>query len=149
VKQVKHVAYPTREAAGVVWTYMGPPYRMPEFEAPAFAPTPDSKVAIVKVIVPCNWAQILEGAIDSAHSSSLHSTDIPPGSNDQTTAAGGVWARPTSDKSPRIHVQRTSYGFRYAAIRRPINDPATKDYVRITTFVAPNAVLIPPNNLYS
>ena len=147
--KARHVAYPTREAGGLVWVYMGPPETMPEFEAPAFAPTPDSKVAIVKVIVHCNWAQILEGAIDSAHSSSLHSTDIPAGSGDQTTAAGGVWSRPTADKSPRIQVQRTNYGFRYAAIRRPINDAATKDYIRITTFVAPNTVLIPPNNLYS
>ena len=147
--KVKHISYPTREAGGFVWTYMGPADEMPEFEAPAFAPTPDSKVAIVKIIVNCNWAQILEGAIDSAHSSSLHSTDIPPGRGDQTTLAGGVWSRPTTDKSPRIQVQLTNYGFRYAAIRRPIKDSATKDYIRITTFVAPNTVLIPPNNVYS
>ncbi len=148
-KKVKHLAYPTREAGGFVWVYMGPPDRMPGFEAPAFAPTPDTRVAIVKTIVPCNWAQILEGAIDSAHSSSLHSTDIPAATVMQTTAAGGVWARPTNDKSPRIQVQRTSYGFRYAAIRRPIRDSEINDYVRITAFVAPNTVLIPPNNVYS
>ena len=148
-EKVKHTAYPTHEAAGLVWVYMGPRETMPEFERPGFAPTADTNVAIVKVKVPCNWAQILEGAIDSAHSSSLHSTDIPPGSGTQTTAAGGVWARPTNDKAPRIRVQLTSYGMRYAAIRRPIKDADTKDYVRITTFVAPLTVLIPPNNLYS
>jgi phthalate 4,5-dioxygenase oxygenase subunit len=31
----------------------------------------------VKIAVDCNWAQILEGAIDSAHSSTLHSTNMP------------------------------------------------------------------------
>src|SRR5437016_13910504 len=41
-QQVKHTAYPTREAGGLVWVYMGPRAEMPEFEAPAFAPTPDS-----------------------------------------------------------------------------------------------------------
>src|SRR5256885_6494914 len=128
---------------------MGPPDEMPEFEPPPFAPTEDSNVAIVKIQVPCNGAQILEGAIDSAHSSSLHSTDIPPGRGERTTATGGVWARPTTDKSPRIQVQLTNYGFRYAAIRRPIKNAATNDYIRITTFVAPNTVLIPPNNVYS
>ena len=110
---------------------------------------PDTRVAIVKVQVSCNWAQILEGAIDSAHSSSLHSTDIPPARGEQTVATGGVWARPTADKSPRIQVQRTNYGMRYAAIRRPIMNAAANDYVRITTFVAPITVLIPPNNVYS
>ena len=128
---------------------MGPSDTMPEFEAPPFAPNDKANVAIVKVRVPCNWAQILEGAIDSAHSSSLHSTDIPPGRTEQTTAAGGVWARPTTDKSPRIQVQLTNYGFRYAAIRRPIKNSQTHDYVRITAFVAPITVLIPPNNVYS
>ena len=149
VEKVKHIAYPTREAGGLVWVYMGPPETMPEFEAPAFAPTPDTKVALVKIVVPCNWAQILEGAIDSAHSSSLHSTDIAPGRGDQTTATVDVWSRPTTDKSPRIQVQLTNYGMRYAAIRRPIKNAATNDYVRITTFVAPITVLIPPNNIYS
>src|SRR6185436_12607952 len=37
----------------------------------------------------------------------------------------------------------------YAAIRRPIMNSATHDYVRVTLFVAPSTVLIPPNNLYN
>jgi phthalate 4,5-dioxygenase oxygenase subunit len=149
VEKVKHTAYPTREAGGFVWIYMGPPAQMPEFEPPAFAPVPEASVSIVKVQVPCNWAQILEGAIDSAHSSSLHSTDMPPARVDRAMAKDGVWPRPSTDKAPRLQVQRTNYGFRYAAIRRPIKDASTKDYVRITTFVAPITVLIPPNNVYS
>ncbi len=35
------------------------------------------------------------------------------------------------------------------AIRRPIKDAATHDYLRITLFVAPFTVLIPPNNRYN
>ena len=148
-EKVKHTAYPTREGGGFVWVYMGPTERMPEFEAPSFAPNDNANVAIVKVAVPCNWAQILEGAIDSAHSSSLHSTDMPPARVDRAMAKGGVWPRPSTDKAPRLRVQLTSYGLRYAAIRRPIRDAATKDYIRITAFVAPITVLIPPNDLYS
>src|SRR5205085_1441994 len=145
---IKHTAYPTHEAAGFVWVYMGPPDTMPAFEPPAFAPTEETRVSIVKVQVPCNWAQILEGAIDSAHSSSLHATDIPAGAGDRTTATGTVWARPTNDKAPRLQVQRTTYGMRYAAIRRPIRNSENDDYVRITTFIAPITVMIPPTNVY-
>jgi len=148
-EKVKHIAYPTREAGGFVWIYMGPAEKMPEFEPPAFAPTEAANVSIVKVQVPCNWAQILEGAIDSAHSSSLHSTDMPPARVERALSQGGVWPRPSTDKAPRLQVQLTNYGFRYAAIRRPIKDAAVKDYVRITAFVAPITVLIPPNNVYS
>src|SRR5437588_13118127 len=35
--KVKHKAYPTREAGGMVWAYMGPPEEMPPFEPPAWA----------------------------------------------------------------------------------------------------------------
>ena len=77
-KPPKHLAYPTQEWGGFVWAYMGPPETQPEFEPPAWAPTADVHVTIAKVIIACNWAQILEGAIDSAHSSSLHSSDMVP-----------------------------------------------------------------------
>jgi phthalate 4,5-dioxygenase oxygenase subunit len=38
---------------------------------------------------------------------------------------------------------------RYAAIRRPIVNANSHDYVRITTFVAPFTALIPPNSTYN
>ncbi len=34
-RRSKRQAYPAREAGGFVWTYMGPPDTMPEFEPPA------------------------------------------------------------------------------------------------------------------
>lgn len=147
--KVKHRAYPTHEWGGMVWAYMGPRETMPEFEPPAWAPTADARVSIAKVIIPCNWAQILEGAIDSAHSSSLHSSDMVPARVDGAKATDKNWLRPSTDKAPRLQVQRTDYGFRYAALRRPINNAATHDYVRSTVFVAPYSALIPPNNLYN
>ncbi|HVP87549.1 MAG TPA: Rieske 2Fe-2S domain-containing protein, partial [Casimicrobiaceae bacterium] len=70
-KKVTHKSYPCREAGGFVWVWMGPPERMREFEPPAWAPMPSVRTSIVKMHVRCNWAQVLEGAIDSAHSSSL------------------------------------------------------------------------------
>ena len=148
-QKVKHRAYPTHEWAGFVWAYMGPANTMPAFTPPAWAPTADARVSIAKTVVPCNWAQILEGAIDSAHSSSLHSSDMVPARVDSAKATDSMWLRPSTDKAPRIQVQRTGYGFRYAALRRPITNAAANDYVRCTVFVAPAAALIPPNNLYN
>ena len=147
-EKARHLAYPTREAGGFVWTYMGPPEAMPEFEAPPWAPHPDARVAIAKVELPCNWAQIMEGQIDSAHSSTLHSSDMRPAKG-EATAKGDHWVRPSTDKNPRIQVQLTNYGMRYAAIRRPIANANSHDYVRITTYVAPFTALIPPNSTYN
>jgi phthalate 4,5-dioxygenase oxygenase subunit len=147
-EKAKHLSYPTREVGGFVWTYMGPPDTMPEFEAPPWAPNAEARVAIARVELPCNWAQIMEGQIDSAHSSTLHSSDMRPARGD-ASAKGDHWVRPSTDKNPRIQVQLTNYGMRYAAIRRPIVNANTHDYVRITTFVAPFTALIPPNSTYN
>ena len=147
--KVKHTAYPAKEWGAVVWAYLGPQDAVPAFRPPAWAPTADARVSIAKVLLPCNWAQILEGAIDSAHSSSLHSSDMVPARVGGAEATAKAWLRPSTDKAPRMQVQRTGYGFRYAALRRPITSAATHDYVRSTVFVAPATALIPPNNLYN
>jgi phthalate 4,5-dioxygenase oxygenase subunit len=149
VKPVKHKAYPAFEAGGFVWIWMGATESIQPFEAPAWAPAADTRVAVVKMQVDCNWAQVLEGAIDSSHSSSLHSTDMVPAQVQGSQAADKTWLRPSTDKAPRLQVERTDYGFRYVAIRRPIADPDTHDYLRITLFVAPFTVLIPPNDRYN
>ena len=179
-EKVKHRAYPVQEWGGWVWSYLGAALgsqaaaqthaagplpasaapragpavlEAPLFEPPPYAPTANTTVSIAKVIIPCNWAQILEGAIDSAHSSSLHSSDFVPARVAAAEANAKQWLRPSTDKSPRLQVQHTSYGFRYAALRRPIAsatvNATTHEYVRTTIFVAPFAVLIPPNNLYN
>jgi phthalate 4,5-dioxygenase oxygenase subunit len=148
-EKIKQKSYPAREAGGFVWVYLGPPESMPEFEPPPFAPTPQAKVSILKIHVPCNWAQILEGQIDSAHSSSLHSSDMVPAHVDAAKATDTSWLRPSTDKAPRMQSENTSYGFRYAAIRKPIQNADSHDYVRVTVYVAPFTCLIPPNNAYN
>lgn len=132
---------------GLGW--MGEADKMPEFQPPRWAPTRDTRVAIAKAVLPANWAQVLEGAIDSAHSSSLHSSDMVPARVQGAEANDKTWLRPSTDKAPRLQVQHAGYGFRYAAIRRPIFNAQTHDYIRTTVFVAPWTVLIPPNNLYN
>lgn len=147
--KVRHKAYPAREAGGFVWVWMGPAEEMPAFERPAFAPAEDTRVSTLKIVVPCNWAQVLEGQIDSAHSSSLHSSDMVPARVESAGATDTAWLRPSTDKSPRLQAQRTPFGFRYAALRRPIKSAATHDYVRVTVYIAPFLSLIPPNSSYN
>jgi phthalate 4,5-dioxygenase oxygenase subunit len=153
----KTKAYPVREGGGFVWAWMGPkepserdPQGQREFEPPAWAPVPGIQYAIVKMHTACNWAQVLEGSIDSAHSSSLHSTNMPAAQDVYgSTAADGAWLRPSNDKAPRLQFEAADYGFRYAAIREPIRNAENDQYVRTTLFLAPFTVLIPPNNRYN
>jgi phthalate 4,5-dioxygenase oxygenase subunit len=127
-----------------------------EGEVPGFAPpvfagelgTPGAKISIVKILIDCNWAQILEGAIDSSHSSLLHSSDMVPIKIEGAQATDESWYRPSDDTSPRIQVERTDYGFKYAAIRQPFENKETHNYIRTTLFIAPFSVHIPPNDRY-
>lgn len=147
--KVKHRSYPTREWGGFVWAWLADDTEAPEFELPAFAPSEDTPVSILKIRIPANWAQITEGQIDSAHSSSLHSSDMKPARVKGASADDKAWYRPSTDKSPRMQTQTTPYGFHYAAIRKPIKNAATHNYLRITEYIAPFTSLIPPNNNYN
>jgi len=149
MRNLKHRAYPTEEAGGFVWIWMGHADAVRPFQPPAWAPAPDIKTSVVKMHAACNWAQVLEGSIDSAHSSSLHSTDMPTAEVEGSTATETAWLRPSNDKAPKLEVEATDYGFHYAAIRRPIRDPETHAYIRTTVFIAPFTVLIPPNDQYN
>jgi phthalate 4,5-dioxygenase oxygenase subunit len=133
--RVKIRAYPTHEAAGMIWTYMGPPELQPPFPAFSFTTMPKEQVGIVKVGSRTNFVQSVEGAIDSAHSWFLHR-----GSSRDWAIRIAV----SSDMSPRLEAEDTPYGFRYSATRKPTENPDTTKYVRVTQFVAPFFCIIPP-----
>jgi phthalate 4,5-dioxygenase oxygenase subunit len=133
--RVKIRAYPTREAAGMIWTYMGPPEQQPPFPNLRFNVMPKEHVGIVKVASRTNFIQSVEGAIDSAHSWFLHR-----GSSRDWAIRLAV----SSDTSPKLEAEDTPYGFRYAAIRKPTENPDTTKYVRVTQFIAPFMAIIPP-----
>jgi phthalate 4,5-dioxygenase oxygenase subunit len=148
--RIKHLAYPVREAGGVVWTYLGPPGLEPQFPDFPWTHLPSEQVHIVKMRLECNWAQGLEGVIDSAHSNFLHSSEIVPSSGDakvggtsryHTADRSRTVNRPSNDGRPRMETQDTSYGFRYAAIRRPLVDPDVNKYIRVSLFGVRRTVL--------
>ncbi|MGH9695492.1 MAG: Rieske 2Fe-2S domain-containing protein, partial [Bryobacteraceae bacterium] len=66
-------AYPAMECNGIVFAYMGPPEKKPDF------PIYDSHVIEnyrhepgLCQFVPCNWLQIRENTMDPVHTSFLH-----------------------------------------------------------------------------
>jgi phthalate 4,5-dioxygenase oxygenase subunit len=144
--KVKVKSYPVVERAGFVWAWMGAREAMPEFDPPVVSPAPDTPISTCKVIVEANWAQLVEGSLDSAHTAHLHADEFRPAQVASAESDGKTWQRPSTDRSPRLYVERTSFGLRYAAVRRPIKNAHTHDYVRNTLYIAPYTVHIPPNN---
>jgi len=132
--KVRARAYPCRERNGIIWTYMGPrdePPQLPELE---LATVPETHRWIRPSVRECNWVQALEGDLDSAHSSFLHSVlrteDLGTHHTD----------RYTGDK-PRFDVVETDYGVMIGVRRTP---DAEHFHWRISQFVAPIFTMFPP-----
>src|SRR5690606_23623951 len=72
--KVTTIAYPTYEAAGIVFAYMGPKDKQPPIPDFDFAKVPMENVYVTKFRLECNWLQATEGDFDPSHGVFLHST---------------------------------------------------------------------------
>jgi phthalate 4,5-dioxygenase oxygenase subunit len=126
-------AYPTHEAGGMVWAYMGPADQQPVFPEFEWLSMPAEHVMAFKVLEDCNYAQAVEGTIDSAHAGVLH----------RESPWGGEAKYPhEKDLTPKLEVEFSPYGLRYGAVRQMGPE---KSHVRITQVVLPFYTFIPPD----
>ena len=65
-------AYPTKEFKGLVFAYMGPPDKMPEFPIIDCMTEPGHDLVPYSIHSPCNWLQESENSVDPFHSVFLH-----------------------------------------------------------------------------
>src|SRR5262245_32566747 len=73
--KVRAVAYPAAEYAGVIWIYMGPPDKQPPLPQYQWCMQPNAERSTAsKWMQDSNYAQALEGNIDSSHITFLHRT---------------------------------------------------------------------------
>lgn len=116
-------AYPTHEAGGVVWAYLGPQNRMPAPPDYEWIRAPETHRRVSKTGEQCNFMQAIEGGIDTAHSSFAHNNDL-----------GNRKLLRSRDTHPRLEVDRRDHGFTYASIRN-VSDEQT--YLRVYQFIMP------------
>jgi phthalate 4,5-dioxygenase len=142
-KQVKLRSYPTRELGGVIWAYLGPPELAPkELPQLEWATVPAAHRFVSKRLQQSNFAQAVEGGLDSSHVSFLHRTFTSV--QEQTVGKDGhLVQRPiymVKDTRPRFFVHDTDYGFMIGA-RRNASD--TEYYWRLSQFLMPTFTIIP------
>jgi phenylpropionate dioxygenase-like ring-hydroxylating dioxygenase large terminal subunit len=130
--KVRLTSYSTSERSGVVWVYMGTRTPPPPLPALEWSLLPDDHVYASKVVESCNWAQALEGGIDSSHISFLHA-EAPNGPVDP------VRLHQSLDRHPRYEVVDTAFGSLMSA-RRNVDDGY---YYRVTPFLMPFYTMIP------
>ncbi|MSQ72803.1 MAG: ring-hydroxylating oxygenase subunit alpha [Betaproteobacteria bacterium] len=143
-------AYPTREAGGAVWAYLGPAERMPAFPMLEFTEVAASHSYSSKKLQECNWAQVADGALDTAHFSFLHmvvTEEEEEVARIMARAEAGVqsvrndrirWLR--EDPMPKFTVAEHDAGLTVGAARRA--GPGEL-YWRISQYLMPNHAYAP------
>ena len=148
--RISITAYPTREFGELVWAYLGPKELMPELPQLEHGMLPASQRYVTKRLQQCNWAQSMDGAVDTAHFSFLHM----PAPKFRSNAADNIaadekrigWLR--NDPRPEFTITDHEVGFVVGGARKADG----KDlYWRITQFMLPSHSITPsamPGEVY-
>ena len=139
-EKIRTTAYPVRERGSLIWAYLGPREQMPERPELEWARVPNSHRVVSKRLQEANFAQGVEGGIDSSHVSFLHSLlrSDEPDVLDSSGVIRSVYMK--QDRSPRFFVKDTEYGLLIGARRDAEEDSY---YWRITQFLMPFYTMIP------
>jgi phthalate 4,5-dioxygenase len=141
--QIRHLAYPCQEKAGLIFAYMGSgePPLLPCYEALI---APEDQTAVLKAYHECNFLQGNEGNIDPVHLSFLHRQFEEGDHSGWDLGVRGSSASSNAfhgrDPSPNIEVEITDFGVRIVTIR---SIGEKKNYVRVSNFVMPNLSAVP------
>ena len=139
-------ALQVQEYGDLVWGYLGDGIapELPKFE---FAELPASQRFVSKKFQQCNWAQAVEGGLDTAHFSYLHAAMSSGdkvslmgkmGLNEPPSVARYRWL--VEDGMPDFTVLKHNSGLVLGASRKADRDDL---YWRITQFMTPNHSLAP------
>jgi phthalate 4,5-dioxygenase len=127
-KKLRHVAYPCKEVASMIFTYMGPAEKQPLIPGYAWFTLAEEQVCPVKSYLECNYLQGIEGDFDSSHTSFLHNNNIKNAE------------RLKRDGAPTLDAEETSYGMRAISIRTV---GTGQIYVRTSPYMMPSFSIVP------
>ena len=135
-------AYPTREYGDYIWAYMGPPAKelpggvLPEIPQLEFGQIAPENRYVTKQLLECNWAQIIEGDLDTTHFSFLHmpAPSVPSNANPDAPADERRlrWIR--NDPIPQFSIKEHDVGFVVGGMR----DADGEKYWRMTQYLLPS-----------
>lgn len=142
-ERIRGRTHPVREAGGLIWVYLGPTDKMPEFPKWPWMDLPARHRINAFALVSCSYVQVIEGLVDSSHLTVLHASGLA-----KTTGSDLDFAKKTThmqfDAAPKIEADDTDFGFHYVAMR-PMGE---KVMARVASFIAPCFVANPNGDLW-
>ncbi len=136
--KMKIVGYPCIERGGVVWAYMGPAEHQPAEPEVEWCTLPPSHVFVSKRWQRSNYLQAMEGGIDTAHVSYVHSMDV---TTDPMHRGVKALDYIKADGNVVFNIEKTEFGM--TLLGRRMGEPDSY-YCRITQWLFPWYTLIPP-----
>ena len=121
--KVKIKAYPAVEKGGIIWAYMGPKEHQPPVPDYEWMRAPATHRFVSKTFEDCNYVQAMEGGLDTAHSSFAHNNNMQAKDEPRNR-----------DKSPRLDIERTDYGYYYVSTRQMGGGDT---YIRLYHYIMP------------
>ena len=130
--------YPCIERGGIVWTYMGPADQQPAAPELEWCTLPPEHVFVSKRLQYSNYLQAMEGGIDTAHVSYVHSFEV-----DGDPMHQGVKALDyiKADGNVSFEIEKQPFGL--SLFGRRLGEPDSY-YWRITQWLFPWFTLIAP-----
>ena len=141
--KIRITAYPVEEVAGILFAYMGPAELKPALPVFEWMRVPPEYRHVSWNLQDNNYAQAIEGGIDSAHVNYLHSSLDSHRPQAASAAQRGLPSRGdprqlgnliSRDMHPKLFVKPTEYGLLIGARRHTGED---KDYWRLNNFLMP------------
>jgi len=123
-----------------VWVYMGPPELQPEMPGFEWLSLEPQQHHVARWLQQTNWAQGMEGEIDSSHVSWLHQEFGETGWRIAPLNVTAPIPEGTTDGAPILTVKETPYGLVYGARR---DNESGLYYWRVTQWFVPMYSMIP------
>jgi phenylpropionate dioxygenase-like ring-hydroxylating dioxygenase large terminal subunit len=137
--KVHHTSYPCQEAAGIVWSYLGPKDEIPLLPNYEWMDLPLEHLYVTKSVQDCSWLQGLEGECDSSHLSVLHKNFTG-----ERQRGGGDGVLYAADSAPQLEGVEMDYGVRMLSCRKIDSETI---YLRVSNIVLPCHGFIPTGGL--
>ena len=139
-------AYPTREAGGLIWVYLGEAEQMPPFPDWEYLSLPPAHLLPTRHILNCNFVQVLEGLVDSSHLGILHMDELRNSAGSDLDYAKKLESM-QFDLAPRLEVETTDFGFYCVASRGQSAGAEELVEARVAAFVAPCHIFNPNGDI--
>lgn len=150
--KVKLMVFPSVERGGIIWVYLGPADKIPDFPMFEFTLMSAERRFASKRLQQCNWAQAVEGGVDTAHFSFLHAPVFTSEAKARDTVSeltAGYSASSLNyekvrwmykDGRPKFHIFAHDAGLALATSRQT---DAEDLYWRVSQFLMPASVFAP------